>query len=80
MKRSDISDLMVCQAVAAYRSAGCTPPRPVAILMEMTGAPAKVCMRAIDRAIERGLIDWGVNPYIGWLTEAGEALFSEGAG
>lgn len=51
--------------------------RPVKSLMETYGCAEKVACRAIDREISRDLMDWGVNPYIGWLTDAGTAKLEE---
>lgn len=47
------------------------------VLVEMTGAPEKVCLRAMERADGRGLIDWGVNIRWAWPTPEGERLYRE---
>lgn len=54
-------------------------PDPVfadSILLEMTGAPEKVIYRAMERADERGLIDYGVTLRSGWLTDKGRSLIA----
>jgi hypothetical protein len=52
------------------------PPRFVdAILMEATGQPEKVVYRAMERAYNRGYIEYGVSMRSGWLTEKGQAFY-----
>lgn len=78
MKRSDISDHLVC-CVHAYWQ---TPPLPKAattteMLVRITGAPERVCMAAQERALDRGLLDYGVSLRTGWPTDAGKALIAD---
>lgn len=70
MKRSDITDLMVCYACLQ----GEDELNSLGRLMEGTGAPEKVCLAAMRRADARGLIDWGVNIAYAWPTDEGRAL------
>jgi hypothetical protein len=70
----DISDLEVCRAYAISKLG---LRWPYDILMEMTGAPEKVCYRAMERASERGFIEYGMTLRSGWLTEKGKTLIEE---
>lgn len=45
---------------------------PEEIIMEKTGCPAKVAYAAMERAYNRGYIEYGVSLRGGWLTEKGE--------
>ena len=74
-KRSMITDELVCKAVQSYASD--RSRFPYDYLAEWTGAPLKVCYRALERACDHGLIDYGVSLRTGWLTEKGEALLKE---
>lgn len=73
MKRKDITDEMVCRAYADKKALDMTAE---ALLMERTGAPLKVVYRAMERADDRGLIEWGVSLRTGWLTPKGIALLN----
>lgn len=85
-KTADITTLAVLTAVDAYNRhlKGVLPglpnskyQRPCAAIMAASGCHEKVAMRAIEREIDRGFIEWGVNPYIGWLTPEGQARLAE---
>lgn len=52
-------------------------PWPYDLLAEWTGQPIKVCYRAMERAEERGLIEYGTSLRTGWLTEKGKALLQK---
>lgn len=86
MATKHVTDLMVCQAVKAYRNALTKniclrrTPFPYETLSTQTGEPEKVCFRAMERAERRGLIDYGVSLRTGWLTEKGEALLTQEQG
>lgn len=69
----DITDRQVCEAVAErlQRQAAGIYARASHVLQERTGQPLKVCDRAIERAANRGLVDWGVHSDGCWLTKAG---------
>lgn len=73
MKRRDITDEMVCRAYADKKALGTTAET---LLMERTGAPLKVVYRAMERADDHGLIEWGVSLRTGWLTPKGIALLN----
>jgi len=47
---------------------------PADILAERTGQPYKVCLAAINRAVDRDYIDYGVSLRCGFVTEKGEKL------
>lgn len=90
MAMKDITDEQVCRAVQAYQDAmpplkpgaifgmgpptGAYPPYPYEALAAETGQPEKVCFRAMERAADRGLIEYGVSLRTGWLTEKGKQL------
>lgn len=71
MARKNISDKDVVCAVSLARDSGFTW-RPIDILKEKTGEPWKVCLRAIERAFERGFLDYGVSIEVPWVTEEGK--------
>lgn len=73
MARKDISDRQCCEAAQRQRA---EKRLTSFILMEMTGQPEKVCERAIERAIGRELLDYGVSVRSSFLTPKGEALLT----
>lgn len=77
MARKDISDEMVCAAyaTAAYiREFKGKIVWPDQLLEERTGHHPKVVWRAMERACDRGLVDYGTALHLGWLTDKGKAL------
>lgn len=74
MARKDISDQQVCEAVAYTKG---TYLRPHEWLAKRTRQPVKVAYRALERARDHGLIDYGVSLASGWLTDEGIALLTE---
>jgi hypothetical protein len=70
MARKDVSDAQVLQA---YEDEAGGWAR-IELLMERTGQPEKVVWRAMERACDRGYIEYGVSLKAGWLTESGKAL------
>lgn len=72
MATTDITDRQVCLAYleAAINKAGW----PYDILSANTSQPVKVCIRAMERAHDRGYIEYGVSLRTGWLTDEGKAL------
>lgn len=75
LRRSDISDLMVCAAYDRGDELGVLfADEKLAI---MTGAPQKVVEAAIVRAVDRGLVEYGVTMRSGWLTAEGARLLRE---
>lgn len=78
MATKDVTDLMVCKAYKQYRDGWPDSPWPYEILQAETGECFKVCWKAMERACDRDLIEFGVNLRSGWLTEKGlELLASE---
>lgn len=71
----DISDYLI---VLAYDTGRKLKPRiyPDELLMKWTGACEKVCFRAMERAVDKDLIEYGVSLRTGWLTEKGEELLN----
>jgi hypothetical protein len=67
-KTSDITDLQVVRA--------CESGRAIDELAKATGLPEKVCWRALERALHRGLIDYGVSIACAWTTKKGKELLS----
>ena len=80
MATKDITDEMVCRAVAQYHEdqTDCVA-RVLALnyLYGQTGEPAKVIRYALERAYHNGLIDYGVSVCLPWLTEAGKQLIAK---
>lgn len=69
---------ILAQAFARAK-AGDDDPGPEfadAVLQRDTGAPWKVVYSAMERASDRGLIDYGVTLRSGWLTDKGKALLA----
>lgn len=82
MATKDITDKQVCEAYAeAERQRGPEWENdyeyPYEILMRITGEPEKVCYRAMERADERGYVEYGVSLRTGWLTDKGKALLKQ---
>ena len=78
MAVKDISDVQVLRAFDEFKK-GCDvePLRyPEDFLHEWTGQPYKVCLRAMERAEDRDLVEYGVSLHCGWLTEKGEKLLA----
>lgn len=89
MAMKDISDEQVCRAVQAYQDAmRAMPKKPIygntttydsphwpyeALALE-TGQCEKVCYRAMERACDRDLIEFGMSLRTGWLTDKGKEL------
>ncbi|MGU3466407.1 hypothetical protein ACLBXO_16295 [Methylobacterium sp. C33D] len=79
MAMKDIPDLMVLQA---YMQAFCEREIlgseawrfPYVILQEWTKQPLKVCYRCMERACDRGLIEYGVSLRCGWIDPKGYEL------
>lgn len=76
MSVKNVSDKDVCRAVADFRAAGMKGPWPYELLAQRTGQPEKVCFRAMERAVNRGLLEYGVSVRTAWLTDNGEALLA----
>lgn len=74
MQTKDITDRMVCEAVSEYNKDPHNNPFPYVALSKKTGCAEKVAFRAMERADDRGLIDYGVSLRTAWLTETGENL------
>lgn len=75
MATKDVTDKMVCAAVAQWR-ADRGGPWPYEILMSQTGEPFKVCYRAMERCDRHGFIEYGVSLRTSWLTPDGEKLLN----
>ena len=76
MKRSDISDKEVCLAVARYWANEQRGDYPYEDLAEKFGCDEKLAFSACERAVDHGLIEYGVSLRTGWLTEEGKALIA----
>ncbi len=70
MATKDISDLQVLKAYSRSRDLGKFPEE---ILQEETGECEKVCFKAMERAHDRGLIEYGCSLRSGWLTDKGKS-------
>lgn len=77
MKRSDISDLEVCKAVAEYQEKRGEGEFPYEALAKKFGCSEKLAYRACERADDNGLIECGVSLRTGWLSEKGLELIKQ---
>ncbi|MBM4489696.1 hypothetical protein GS471_17000 [Rhodococcus hoagii] len=68
MKRSDISDSDVVRACRDARAAGGSS---LGLLVARTNAPRKVALAAMERALDRDLIDYGVSIAYAWPNDDG---------
>lgn len=75
MATKDISDVQVLQAFVDAR-AGNYAKWSYEFLAERTGQAEKVCYRAMERASNRGLVEYGVSLRTAWLTGEGKALLA----
>lgn len=75
MATKDVSDLQVVQAHAKYHAEP-LGRWPYELLAEWTGQVEKVCFRAMERASDRGLLEYGVSLRTAWLTQKGKALLA----
>lgn len=78
MARKDITDVQVvaaCAAASAARHFFWAHD----VLATLSGECVKVCFRAMERASDRGLIDWGTSIRTAWPTDAGTALLLDPA-
>lgn len=67
MKTADITDDMVVDAYLEAKRLGAWPQD---VLMEKTGAPFKVCWRAMERACSHDRINYGVSLQSGWVVRS----------
>lgn len=75
MSRKDVTDIAV---VLACRDAlNTSEVFADELLAHRTGQPRKVCERAMERACDRGLVEYGVSLRTAWPTPAGLALVAE---
>jgi hypothetical protein len=80
MAMKDVPDALVCKAYAEARANNFVR-WPYEMLSEWTRQPEKVCFRAMERACDHGLIEYGVSLRTGWLTDKGRDLLGDrGAG
>lgn len=75
MATKNITDIQVLLAYEASRKDRFLG-FPETILNKMTGEHYNVCFRAMERACDRGLIEYGVSLRSGWLTEKGTAMLT----
>ena len=79
MAIKNITDRQVVLAYTEYAKNRDNQPQkyPYDYLMEWTRECEKVCIKAMERAEERGYIDCGVSLRTGWITEKGQSLFND---
>ena len=74
MARKDVTDKRVCEVYQKLEKE--MSKFPYELLAKETGQPEKVCYRAMERASDHGLIEYGVSLRTGWLTEKGRNLIN----
>ena len=75
MSTKDLTDRQVAQAIARCRPF--VGEWPDALLERETGQCAKVVERAMERALRRGFIEYGVTLRSAWLTPIGEQVLEK---
>ena len=73
-QRKDITDAQVVAACAKAHADRWKYRCSLDELVSDTGAPVKVCYRAMERAMSRGLIECGVSLRTAWAEPKGLAL------
>lgn len=73
-KRSEITDAIVVVACWSSHNSRGDLGNSLDVLRGMTGAGQKVAFAAMERAAERGLVEYGVSLRTAWPTEKGFAL------
>jgi hypothetical protein len=73
MARKDISDKQVIKACKVWQN-NTDSPSPLVILMLETDQPEKVCWAAMERAVDRNLIEYGTTMKYSWPTPKGLEL------
>lgn len=77
MARKDIDDLEVLAAYVVAESnrldfsRGHEPVWPDQVLLQQSGQPENVVFAAMERAFDRGYLEYGVSLHAGWLTTKG---------
>lgn len=82
MATKDINDLQVCMHARDMdipRRARKSGQHLIERLMTATGECEKVCYCAAERAVGRGLIDYGVSVRQAWVTKEGYELIASQA-
>lgn len=77
MATKDITDRQCVEAAVRYHARLALKLRGTygpEILAEATGQPYKVCIRAYERAVQRGYLDFGVSLRTAWATPEGKEL------
>ena len=78
MAMKDISDGLVCLAVYHYKqNFNKEALYPYEYLQKWSGECFKVCYKCMERACDRGLIEYGVSLRAGWLTDKGKDLLMQ---
>ena len=75
MATKDITDLQVVRAQKGWQDNREGPWAYEALAAE-TGECEKVCYRAMERACDRGYLEYGTSLRTAWLTPEGEALLN----
>ncbi|MGL4752111.1 hypothetical protein ACUVMQ_16200 [Aeromonas veronii] len=78
MATKNITSIQVCKCVFEMHLEGIKPgwrfKRAVEILQTITGESTKVCQAAINREINKGIVEFGIHNSVGWLTYKGIEL------
>lgn len=77
MATKDISDVTVLRAQITFILGRYPGMGAEDILRVHTKQPAKVCRRAIERAVRHGLLDYGVSIRTAWFTDKGKKLLED---
>lgn len=76
-KKHQIKHITDDMVVRAYLEIKLFENWPYDVLMEQTGYPLKVCYRAMERAYDKGYIEFGTSLRSGWVTEKGMELLEK---
>ena len=77
MSTKDITDKQICQIVHENNKKSKRTKKLIELLIELTGQPEKVCLRAAERCENHNYIEYGVSINYPWLTDKGKELLKD---
>lgn len=79
-KRSDISDLDVIRAYLEWEEGFAVAKFPIERLAEQFDCAPKIALRACERVLGHGFLEYGTSIYSAWVTPKGLELWQAKTG